>query len=161
MPNFIPKQPDVSPQSVPYFEDSADLNIIGSDLRKDLSYYMSTVVRLLGRLDGTGVRFEEGVYSNPDGPDRHGYRITFMAYNLPAVIHCAALPIRKETPRKHDQALAQALYILAHKLQGLVNAYIFEPDSLPLVPHLIGGGGKTITESVRQGLDHNLLGTGE
>lgn len=160
MPSFTPKTPEVSPQSVPYFEDSAALGIIGSDLRKDLPYYMSKVTTLLGRLDGVGVRFEEGVYGD-GGTARHGYRITFTAYAMPAVIHCAALPIRNETPRKRERALAQALYILVHKLQGAVNAYIFEPDSLPLVPHLLGSGGKTVMEAVRYGLSSNLLTKGE
>lgn len=149
MAEFIVAEPEISPANVPFFEDSQQLDIPGRGLEKSLPYYQANVVEMLARLHGAGVRFTEGHF--PGASRRYGYRITFSAYGNTARIDCAALPLRKETPKKKDRALAQALYILAHKLEAMVHSYIYEPDSLPLVPYIMSPeNGKTITEAIRE-----------
>jgi hypothetical protein len=103
------------------------------------------VIQMLARLGAASVQFVPGTYD--DGPrTRFGFRVVFWYGATQGRIDCAALPLRVDTPRQRDRALAQALYLLRDELQAMVHSQIYKPGSVPLVPYLIGPNGQTVTE---------------
>lgn len=153
MATFIPDRPETPVRDVPYFEDSQEHDVPGRGTHKTVAQLKEEIVVVLARLGGAGARFIPGTF--PGKPPRIGFLIVFTVAGAEGLtiegrIQCAALPFRlNDTAKKRDRALAQALYVLRDKLQAMVHAYIYEPDSLPLVPYLVGDGGQTVTEAIR------------
>lgn len=148
MAKFIPVKPESMAVDVPFYEDSLKMDIPGRGVTKEIKYYQNRVAVMIAKLGGVGTVFISGEF--PGSRKRDGYRIEFSAAGQPHRIECAALPLHWKSPKKKDRALAQALYILGNKLESMVHNYIYEPDSLPLVPYMIGAGGKTVTEAIQE-----------
>ena len=141
---FIPDKLELRAQDVPYFEDSQQRDIPGRATHKSVAQLQREVITMLARLGAGSVQFVPGIH---DGPrKRHGYQILFWYGGIQGRIDCAALPLRSETAGKKDRALAQALYLLRDELQAMVHSAVYKPGAVPLVPYLIGPGGKTVTE---------------
>jgi hypothetical protein len=147
MASFIPDSLTSQPMVIPYFEDQVGKDIPGRGTEKPVAKLQQEVGDLLSRLGAFNVLFVSGKF--PDGKRmRYGFQITFVYGPNQGRIDCAALPIRAETPRKKDRALAQALYLLRDEMQAMVYAVIHKPGAVPLVPYLIGASGKTVTEEL-------------
>jgi hypothetical protein len=145
MPTFIPDPIAVREQEVPYFEDSQALDIPGRGTHKKVQTLQHEVIQMLARLGAASVQFVPGTYD--DGPrQRVGFQVQFWYGSVQGRIDCAALPLRVETPRQKDRALAQALYLLRDELQAMVHSQVYKPGAVPLIPYLIGPNGQTVTE---------------
>jgi hypothetical protein len=143
---FIPEQPRAVKQEIKYFEDVKAKDAPGYSTTKKPDALQREITELIYRLNGQGVIFTPGQY--PTVPQRYGFQITFLMGNIKGRIDCAALPLRSETPLKKSQALAQALYLVRQWLEAEVFSSIYRPGSMPLVPYLIGSGGKTVLEGL-------------
>lgn len=146
MTNFIPDAPKGFGGNVPYFEDIRAADIKGRRTEKAVSLLQRECVDLLTRLGAHSIGFVSGMY--PGKPQRYGYQVQFGYGSVRGRIDCAALPLRSETTLKKDRALAQALYLLRMELEAQVNAWVYKPGAIPLVPYLIGAGDKTVTEAL-------------
>jgi hypothetical protein len=146
MVNFIPELKGHATNAVPFFEDGSLANIPGRGTEKSIDRLQKEILELMTKLGAFAAYFVPGQY--PGKPTRYGFQIHFQYANARGRIDCAALPIRKETPHKKDRAQAQALFLLRDKLEVMVFAAMYEPGSVPLVPYLIGAGGKTVTEAL-------------
>lgn len=146
MVNFIPEKATVPTFNVPYFEDNPVAKIDGRATEKPVAKLQQEVCDQLAMLGATVQSFQLGVFPAP--VKRYGYVIHFRLDGLPGRIDCAALPIRNETVVRKDRALAQALYLLRDWLKAEFNSAIYRPGSIPLVPYLLGGSGKTVTEEL-------------
>jgi len=156
---FIPDPLAIQAQDVPFFEDSQKRDVPGRGTGKTVPQLQAEVVEMLARLGGAGARFVPGTF---DGARRrYGYEIWFWYGGTQGRMDCAALPIRKETDRKKDRALAQALYLLRDELRALVHSQMYKPGAIPLVPYLIGAGGKTVTEFLIETQNVPQLGAGD
>lgn len=148
MTQFIPDA-HFEIRSTPYFEDAHNAAIAGADLRKTLDYYQQKICNAVTRLNGFVVNFIP-VHST-DEPMRYGYRLTFMFAGIRGQLDIAALPIRKETRVKKEKALKQALFLCWKELDAQADSWVYRPNSMPLLPYLIGNNGKTVTESLMSG----------
>lgn len=156
---FVPDKPKASFKDVPFFEDSAREDVPGRATKKSVEILKNEVASAITRLGGADVRFISGTESEP--MLRHGFRIEFTIYQNPARLICLALPMKTETERKKDRALAQALYLLRDELVALYFSSMHKPSSdLPLIHALIGKGDMTIGEYLTAG-EVPLLGPGE
>jgi hypothetical protein len=146
MPEFIPDTPTMPESKVPFFEDITARDVPGRGVEKPIEFYQKRIEQLLLKLGGGFVAFIPGRY--PGKPTRYGYQITFSLNGIPGRFDAAALPMRSETPKKKDRALAQALYLVGLWLEAEVYSQVYRPGSIPLIPYLIGAGGKTVTEEL-------------
>ncbi len=144
MAKFIAEQLEVQQQKIPYFEDAQSEKIPGRGTEKSVGSLQTEIADLLNRMGATLIQFKPGVFD--ENPKRYGFQITFWLSGCAGRIDCAALPMRNEAPKRKDRALAQALYLLRDELQAQVYSMMHKPDSIPLVPYLVGPGGKTVTE---------------
>lgn len=140
---FIPEQPQTVNIPIPYFEDATGREIPGRHTDKRVSDLQAEVKANLIKLGASQVFFQAGKFEN-----RYGYRIEFYLGGIPGRIDCAGLPMRSETDKKKDRVLAQALFLIRDWLQGEYNALIYRPGALPLLPYLVGQGGKTVSEEL-------------
>lgn len=138
---------------VPFYEDQE--RIAGAYVKQSVEKYQQRIRDLLTRLGAYDVVFMPGTY--PNHPVRYGYRITFMFATIPGRIECAALPIKNETKRRKDRALAQALYLLGNALEAELHSMVYRPGAIPLIPYLIGAGDKTVTEALVESQQLPLL----
>src|SRR5574341_872883 len=144
--NFIPEKPRVLAAHVPYFEDIQASEVRGYSVTKPQKYYQNNITELLIELGAMGVMFQAGTF--PTVPERFGYQIKFHLGGIPGRIDCAALPIRSYKDHKKDRALAQALYLVQEWLKAEIDTKVYRPGAIPLMPYLIGAGGKTVTEEL-------------
>lgn len=159
MANFVPHINAPGEVKVPFFEDNAEAKIPGWRTRKEAGDIQGEITRALRQLGATNIYFEEGVF--PGNPKRYGYRIHFQYLGALARYDCAALPLHTETKLKKQRALAQALFLIRQKFDAMAWAHVYEPDSLPLVPYLIGTNGQTVTEALRASGSLPMLGSGK
>lgn len=131
---------------VPYLEEATAQNSRGHATKKTQDELKREIVDLLNELGARKVTFMQGAF--PTSPKRYGYRITFRLSGIPGRMDVAGLPIRNETPTRKDQALKQALYLFAEMLRAELDARIYRPGYVALVPHLIGEGEQTVIESL-------------
>lgn len=159
MTTFIPDALRVQDRAIPYFEDNPKEKIPGRGTEKSLQTLQTEIITLLSRLGAGTVQFVPGQY--PGTPKRYGFQITFWYGGMQGRMDCAALPMRKETERRKDRALAQALYLLRDELQAMVYSVVHKPGAIPLIPYLIGANGKTVTEHLveTQNVPQLLAGT--
>ncbi len=147
MTQFIPERLTSLERAIPYFEDQEGENIPGRRTHKSIISLKAEIFDLLAELGADDPYFVAGKF--PAGNrERYGFQVFFTLQGARGRIDCAALPIRKETTVKKDRALAQALFLLRDELQAMVYAFVHKPGSIPLVPYLIGAGGKTVTEAL-------------
>lgn len=145
MTNFIPDHLQPLDRVVPYFEDHK--SIPGYRTTKSTKRLQNEIASLFDRLGGGGVTFIPGTFDGK--PLRYGYSIAFfLEGGVKGRIEIAALPLRHYTDTKKEKALAQALYLLRNKLEAQAFELIYEPGSIPLLPYLIGEGGRTVTEAL-------------
>lgn len=149
MNQFIPDHLIPKQQSIPYFEDLTGRNIPGWATEKSLSSLLQEIVALMHQMGAFNVFPMPGTYAD-GGRVRYGFQINFGYGQARGRIECAALPLRKDTKGKKDRALAQAVFLLRDELQAMVYASIHKPGAVPLVPYLIGTGGKTVTEALAE-----------
>ena len=109
-------------------------------------FYRNRIVDYFIRLGASGIIFTDGKF--PTSPPRYGYRIEFQFYGMSGRIDAAALPIKSETAIKKDKALKQCLFLLAQWLEGEFSSLMYRPGAIPLMPYLLGSGGKTIVEQM-------------
>ena len=147
MVNFIPEPVKTAAPKVPFFEDSSTLQIPGRGTKKSEKQLQVEINNLMMKLDAGNVLFSPGKFEvAPNSPQRYGYLMTFSLNGTPGRMEIAALPIRKETPAKKDDALRQALYLVRNWLESEVFSTMYRPGAVPLIPFLIGAGDKTVTE---------------
>jgi hypothetical protein len=154
MNGFIPDKLETPKRVIPWYEDQGGEKIPGRGTSKSIAVLKSEIVDLLSELGAGDMFFESGKYpdvSRLGSVARYGFQIKFSFQGALGRIDCAALPIRAETANKKDRALAQALYLLRDELQAMVYAVVHKPGAIPLVPYLIGAGGKTVTEALIEG----------
>jgi len=146
MQQFIPDKLEITGTGITYFEDQLGDTIPGRGVHKPIGYYQNRISDRLMQLGAGAIVFSPGTF--PTSPERYGFLITFSLNGIPGRIEVAALPIHHETPNRKDRALAQALYNVGEWLQFEIYGTIFKPGSVPLVPYLVGAGGKTVTETL-------------
>lgn len=147
---FVPIMPQYGTVDVPFWEDET-AEVPGRHLSKPLQFYQNDVAAQLGRFGAIVTSFVPGEYVG--GPHkRYGFRIMFAVDAMSHRIDCVAVPMRRETPAKKTKALSQACYLLARKLEAMSVAYIYEPNSMPLLPYMVGDGGATVTEAIQRTL---------
>jgi hypothetical protein len=157
MGSFIPDM-SVSTSTVPYFEDNAKTKIPGRGTEKTVDQLQREIVKLLQQLGAFSIQFVQGKHEGE--PLRYGFQIQFMYASARGRYDCAALPMRRETPARKQQALAQCLYLVRNKFEALVYAHTYEPEGVPLLPYLLDNRGQTVTEALRAGGMLPLLGNG-
>ena len=147
MSNFIPDFGlNTASAPIPFFEDSQKHGVPGRGTTKTINTLQDEIASLLLRLDAFSIYFVPGIY--PGQTKRYGFQIFFQFATAKGRLDCAALPIRKETPTKKNDAQKQALYLLRNELEAMLFARIYKPGAFPLVPYLIGEGNKTVTEAL-------------
>lgn len=160
--NFIPEQPKEA-QSVPYFEDATSADgWQGQSTTKSVKALQSEIREAISYLGGEIISFQSGRF---DEIDREGFLIRYVMVSpdgreLPGRINIAALPLRAFSPRKHDQTLRMALYMVHLALKGVWFLQQLSPGFSALVPFMMGPGNKTISELWAEGPMNNLLPPG-
>ncbi len=158
MVNFIPAAVTTAVKNVPFFEDSSDLKIPGRGTHKTEKQLQVEIRDLMMRLDAGNIVFSPGMFEvSPGVPKRYGWLMTFNLNGAPGRMEIAALPLRKETPIKKNDALCQALYLVRNWLESEVFSTMYRPGAVPLIPFLIGAGNKTVTELLVESGDLPLL----
>ncbi len=145
-------------QSVPFFEDSKQLEIPGRGTEKSIDRLQKEVTNILAKLAASNIPTGSGKADSV--PTRYGFQIHFRFASGVGRIDCLALPIRREIPSKKREALAQALYLLRNKLEAEYYAVMYEPNGFPLIPYLIGANGKTVTEELISTGNLPMIGSG-
>lgn len=136
----------------PFFEDArADFAPYYGVQGWTVSKAKSAVTAEIGKLGGAVTAFHEGYFG--ENPKRHGYMIEFVLNGAPGRIQVAGLPIRKMTDVKLDKVRVQALLNVRDWLKTAVTSMIFSPGNNPLIPHLLGKGGKTLAEFIAEQAD--------
>lgn len=142
---FIPDAVHQPILDVPFFEDSSQkAGIAGHGTRKSIEQLKSEVRDAFARLGAGVIAFRQGTFYAEH--DRYGYRILFVLGSARGRVDVLALPIRNETPRRKEDALKQVLYNVRDTLQSEYLMLLHAPGSHPLVPHLLGPGGRTVAE---------------
>lgn len=144
--SFIPNLKAPTGKAIPFFEDSAKLEIPGRGTTKNIERLQSEIIKLMGELGAFNCYFQEGKY--PGKPDRDGFQLHFQFANARGRIDIAGLPLRKPTFQKKVDSLKQALYLVRGKVEAMVWANVYEPGAMPLVPYMIGANGRTVTEEL-------------
>ena len=158
MVQFIPEPATTAARNIPYFEDSQDRKIPGRGTEKSADKLQQEIRQLMLELDAGNIVFSPGKFEvSPGVPARYGWLMTFSANGLKGRMEIAALPMRRESPAKKDQALRQALYLVRNWLESEVFSVLYRPGAVPLIPFLIGTGNKTITEALLESTDIPLL----
>lgn len=143
---FTPIQEHNQIAGAPYFEDA----------RADFAPFYATdkapeavqkeIIKELAKLDGYGVQFVYGAYSEGK-TKRHGYEVRFNFSGAPGKFRVAGLPMRSETPKKRERVLAQALCICREWIKSMVTTKVFMPGTEPLAQYLlVNSQGDTITD---------------
>lgn len=158
MVNFIPEPVSRGSDQIPYFEDSSEVKIPGWRTRKDAPTLQREIMGLMLKLNAGNVNFTPGRFpAAPNQPQRYGYLMTFSLNGIPGRMEIAALPLRKETAIRKDDALQQALFLVRNWLESEIYSVMYRPGSVPLIPFLIGAGNKTVTEALLESTDLPLL----
>jgi hypothetical protein len=156
--SFIPEM-TIDTVTVPFFEDVKADVAPGYRTRMTPKALQKEISDLLLRMGAGAIRFMPGQY--PGKPTRYGFQLTFSLNGIPGRIDIAALPMRTETAAKKDSAQAQALFLVRDWLRGELFSSLYRPGAVPLMPYLIGPGGKTVTEAILEdGRLPALLGSG-
>lgn len=143
---FVPDVNFKPSLEVPYLEDARASNSAGHSTTKTQAALQREIISLMNDLGAQNVVFVPGTF--PTSPKRYGYLVTFNFVGVAGRIPIAGLPIRSETSDRKDKALRQALYLFREYLQGEMNARIFRPGHVPLVPYLLGDGDQTVMEAI-------------
>lgn len=158
MVNFIPEPVTTAAVNVPYFEDSQKLKVPGRETEKSIERLQSEIKELMLRLDAGNISFTPGKFPVSIGvPERYGFLMTFSVNGLKGRMEIAALPMRSETSLRKNKALRQALFLVRNWLESEVFSMMYRPGAVPLIPFLIGAGGKTVTEKLIESTDVPLL----
>jgi len=157
MTSFIPDL-KIEAQTIPFFEDVKADVAPGYRTRMKPKALQNEIANLLMKLGAGAITFVPGQY--PGVPIRYGYQLRFNLQGIPGRIDIAALPMRTETATKKESAQAQALFLVRDWLQGEVFSTIYRPGTMPLMPYLIGEGGKTVTEAMIETRRLPMLGSG-
>lgn len=160
---FIPDRPDssrVGIREIPYFENSSEEKVAGHATTKKIGTLQEEIVDVLARMGAAMPRFHSGKYQVGKHL-RYGYEIEFSLGNALGKINVAALPIKKETAKRKEMALRQALFLVRDMLLAEYHSMMYRPGSAPLIPYLIGPDGRTVTEMIAESGDFGLfLGSG-
>lgn len=159
--DFIPQgiEPPSWVSGPPHFEDSKKEGIEGHTTTKSVRRLQDEIRDIIYRMGGDNVMFTPGTFPGPT--PRYGYRLTCRINGVGARIDCAALPLRRESEQRKQQALQQALYFLRDRLSAEYRSLVFLPGSFPLVPYLLGAGGQTVTDALIEGGGLPQLAAGE
>jgi hypothetical protein len=146
MVNFIPDEEKAAGPHIPFFEDITAKQIPGCHVEKSIETLQSEIRAVLKRLDCGEVSFQSGKTNDP--PLRYGYQIHFLYMKHPGRVDCVALPIRDETPKRKDRALAQALWLVRNALEAQLYSQYYQPGHMTILPYLINEQGETIMQQV-------------
>ncbi len=156
MSKFIPEQSKQATR-VPYFDDVvSDDGWKGQTTTKSTETLKSEITQAFGRLGGTVVSFQKGVFTIDD-MRREGYRIKYNIENpdgtfLPGRIDIAALPVdrtnlRASYEKRAERSLRMALFMIRDAMDGLWFLQQLSPGYAALMPFLQAPGREeTITE---------------
>jgi len=148
--NFIPSQ-TIEAQEVPYFEDAKKSEgWQGQATEKAAKVLKSEIREALSRLGGQITTFQQGAFQINE-LSRDGFQIGYVVEaadgrQVSGRINIAALPVRIDTPKRRDQSLRMALYMLRVSLDGSWLFQQLSPGYSALVPFMLGSGNKTVSE---------------
>ena len=170
--NFIPEQPKIQ-TDVPYFDDVlSDGGWQGHTTQKTLQTLQSEIVTAISRLGGIVSGFHKGSF-NAGETTRQGYRVFYSIQTpdnklIPGQIDIAALPVRyTERTRnsyesRQQKSMKMALYMLGVAINGLWFLQQLSPGYAPLMPFMLTGDGKTVSQLWSESnIMNNLLPPGE
>jgi hypothetical protein len=144
--DFVPINDDALDSKVPYLEDArADYAPYYQPNNQTIAKAKNAIIAEMGKLGGTVLRFREGDFGS-----RRGYVIEFVLNGVQGRIKVAGLPLRRYTSLKMDRVRIQALMNIRDWLKTAVTSMIFSPGNNPLVPHLLGKGGRTLVELISE-----------
>lgn len=137
--------------SVPFLEDArADFAPFYSS-NKTVKQATAELEKEMAKLSASVIRMQSGKFE-VNGKSRLGYLIEFSLYGLKGQLTVAALPIRKSTPVKENQARVQALLNVVQWGQTMVTQRVFAPGENPLIPYLLASDGIPIIQKIVGGL---------
>jgi hypothetical protein len=132
---------------VPFLEDArADFAPFYSS-NKTIKQATAELEKEMAKLGASVLRVQSGKFS-VNGKTRLGYLIEFSLYGVKGQLTVAALPIRKPTPTKENQARVQALLNVVQWIQSMVTKRVFSPGANPLIPYLLAADGRQILETL-------------
>lgn len=149
--DFVPDQPKLSVDQVPYIEDARRDIAPGYSSSKSEKRLQAEIVDLIVKLGGGGVSFSSGAFGSR--PKRYGYIVEFSMVGASGNginfrMHIAGLPMRTETAAKKDQVMRQALFAFRDYLQGELNAILFRPGHQPFMASMVLPNGLTLIEEM-------------
>lgn len=138
--DFVPDEGEEEEFKIPYFEDaSGELGIVGYSTTLTENQLQAKIREAAALLKMTIVGFAKGKKK-----DRHAYRIYFTQYGAKGQIDIAALPIRKSTERREQQAKRQALFTAWKRLEAAFNSRMNMPNDFPFIGNILGPKGVTL-----------------
>lgn len=173
--NFIPEHHSKTGLEVPYFDDvTGEGGWQGHSTTKSFETLKSEVMSSIGRLGGMVTGFQRGKFEIGNR-SREGFRIQYVLETpdgtmIKGQIDVAALPIRpgqnyrsmQSETKRQEQSIKMALYMLRTALDGTWFLMQLSPGYAPLMPWMLGPGGKTITQLWSESaVMQNLLPPGE
>ena len=146
--NFVPDDNTANDEIiVPFLEDArADFAPFYSS-NKTVKQASSELEKEMAKLGASVLRVQSGKF-DVNGKNRLGYLIEFTLYGLRGELTVAALPMRKPTPAKENQARVQALLNVVQWIQTMVTKRVFSPGANPLIPYLLAADGRQILETL-------------
>ena len=153
---FIPEQPNEA-QQVPFFDDvTGEGGWQGHGTSKSIDTLKAEIISSIARLGGLVSGFQRGTFQI-SGQERDGFQIHYSIETpdgsmVPGRIDVAALPIKKVASRRksektrREKSLRMALYMLRQAMDGLWFLQQLSPGYAPMMPWMIGKGGKTISQ---------------
>lgn len=159
MTGFVPDDFEMKDPDVPWFEDAkSSLGIKGHSTTKSIDQLKMEIKAAFSSL-GAGVKsFRQGHFDKVGNEKfRYAYEIAFSYGDRDGRMVIAALPIRKETPSKKEQALKQVLFTVREMLESQFNSGMLVPGSAPLVQYMLDDHGRTLAEALSQQSNVPLL----
>jgi hypothetical protein len=138
-PSLEEKEPDV-----PFLEDARAKIAPYYSSRKNLAQAIDAVHREIEGLGGARLVVQPGIF-HIEKLKRYGFRITYFLHGQPGIIMVAALPIRRETAKRIQQAKVQALLNVADWLKAARTSDVFLPGNNPLLGNLLVQGSDDVT----------------
>lgn len=156
---FIP-EPTNKKEPAPFVEDVTSLGgWVGHTTTKSLDALIAEVSTALGRLGGTVVGVQSGMFTDElvPGRERPGYVIRYTyttpdGRSIPGKIEVAGLPMRKPGQDKEKQSRKMALYMLRESLEGMWYMQQLSPGLVALMPFMLAENDLTFSQKFAHGL---------
>lgn len=133
---IVPFLEDARSDFAPFYSSSKTVKQASAELEKEMA-----------KLGASVLRMQSGKF-DVNGKSRLGYLIEFSLYGMKGQLTVAALPIRRSTPTKENQARVQALLNVVQWVQTMVTQRVFSPGENPLIPYLLASDGIPIIKKL-------------